>query len=81
MPTSNKTFSFSHINQNVGYSMKRKQIKILFLVALFSGSADLDQVLGVLLSTAMFVGGILGLILDNTIPGIEIQALNKIIGK
>lgn len=39
--------------------------------AINTGSADLDQVLSVLLSTAMFVGGVLGLILDNTIPGTE----------
>ncbi|XP_022311362.1 solute carrier family 23 member 2-like isoform X1 [Crassostrea virginica] len=34
-----------------------------------TGSEDLDQVLEVLLTTAMFVGGVLGFILDNTVPG------------
>ena len=37
----------------------------------FLGSDDLDQVLRVLLGTAMFVGGVLGFILDNTVPGID----------
>ncbi|XP_048744998.2 solute carrier family 23 member 2-like isoform X1 [Ostrea edulis] len=34
-----------------------------------TGSEDLDQVLEVLLTTAMFVGGLIGFILDNTVPG------------
>ncbi|XP_061192833.1 solute carrier family 23 member 2-like [Saccostrea echinata] len=34
-----------------------------------TGSDDLDQVLEVLLTTAMFVGGVIGFILDNTVPG------------
>jgi hypothetical protein len=37
----------------------------------FLGSDDLDQVLRVLLGTAMFVGGVLGFILDNTVPGMD----------
>jgi len=35
------------------------------------GSANLDQILSVLLSTSMFVGGLVGFILDNTVPGTE----------
>lgn len=34
-----------------------------------SGVAELDQILTVLLSTEMFVGGFLAFCLDNTIPG------------
>ncbi|KAM8834965.1 solute carrier family 23 member 1 [Synchiropus picturatus] len=34
-----------------------------------TGVAELDQILTVLLSTEMFVGGFLGFCLDNTIPG------------
>uniref|UniRef100_A0A3P8UT41 Solute carrier family 23 member 4 n=1 Tax=Cynoglossus semilaevis TaxID=244447 RepID=A0A3P8UT41_CYNSE len=34
-----------------------------------TGVTELDQVLQVLLTTSMFVGGFLGFILDNTIPG------------
>lgn len=34
-----------------------------------SGLAELDQILTVLLSTEMFVGGFLAFCLDNTIPG------------
>lgn len=34
-----------------------------------SGIVELDQVLQVLLTTSMFVGGLFGFILDNTIPG------------
>ncbi|XP_052101655.1 solute carrier family 23 member 2-like isoform X1 [Mytilus californianus] len=37
--------------------------------AIDTGSEDLDQVLKVLLGTAMFVGGVLGFILDNLVPG------------
>lgn len=33
------------------------------------GLVELDQVLQVLLTTSMFVGGFFGFILDNTIPG------------
>lgn len=36
---------------------------------LCSGVAELDQILTVLLSTEMFVGGFLAFCLDNTIPG------------
>lgn len=35
----------------------------------FSGVAELDQILTVLLSTEMFVGGFLAFCLDNTMPG------------
>lgn len=33
------------------------------------GILQLDQVIQVLLTTGMFVGGFLGFLLDNTIPG------------
>ena len=33
------------------------------------GEGKLDQILKVLLETSMFVGGFLGFLLDNTIPG------------
>lgn len=36
---------------------------------LCSGVVELDQVLQVLLTTSMFVGGFFGFLLDNTIPG------------
>ena len=36
-----------------------------------TGSPNLDQVLYVLLSTSMFVGGAIAFFLDNTIPGTE----------
>ncbi|XP_063422626.1 solute carrier family 23 member 1-like [Mytilus trossulus] len=36
-----------------------------------TGNSELDQVLTVLLSTAMFVGGMIGFILDNTVPGTD----------
>lgn len=34
-----------------------------------SGNDEVDRVLTVLLSTAMFVGGFIGFVLDNTVPG------------
>lgn len=39
----------------------------------FTGIVEIDQVLNVLLTTAMFVGGSVAFILDNTIPGKEID--------
>merc|ERR1719414_988117 len=39
--------------------------------AIQTGSNIADNVLYVLLSTGMFVGGVLGFILDNTIPGTD----------
>ncbi|KAK2161096.1 hypothetical protein LSH36_121g04052 [Paralvinella palmiformis] len=39
--------------------------------AVNTGVAELDQILTVLLSTSMFVGGTVGFILDNIIPGTE----------
>lgn len=33
------------------------------------GNTEVDRVLTVLLSTAMFVGGFIGFVLDNTVPG------------
>lgn len=41
-----------------------------------SGIVELDQVLQVLLTTSMFVGGFFGFILDNTIPG-ELRFLSE----
>lgn len=41
------------------------------------GVDELDQVLQVLLTTSMFVGGFFGFILDNTIPGTISLTLHK----
>lgn len=40
---------------------------------IITGIVEIDQVLNVLLTTAMFVGGSVAFILDNTIPGKEIN--------
>lgn len=61
-------------------SMISKCKKATFLVQInynfiFAGNSELDQVLTVLLSTAMFVGGMLGFILDNTVPGLYLKKL------
>ncbi|XP_035682494.1 solute carrier family 23 member 1-like [Branchiostoma floridae] len=37
--------------------------------AIRTGSSEVDQILTVLLSTHMFIGGFIGFTLDNTIPG------------
>lgn len=42
---------------------------------IFTGIVEIDQVLNVLLTTAMFVGGSVAFILDNTIPGKEISII------
>lgn len=39
--------------------------------AIATGSEEVDQVLRVLLSTSMFVGGFVGIFLDNTVPGTD----------
>ena len=38
-----------------------------------AGSVELDQVLTALLTTAMFVGGFVGCVLDNIVPGKTIK--------
>lgn len=52
------------VTQRLGYIPKPT-----FVSKSFSGIAEIDQVLNVLLTTAMFVGGSVAFILDNTIPG------------
>lgn len=42
---------------------------MLLLMSLLSGSDIADQILTVLCSTNMFVGGFCGFVLDNTVPG------------
>ena len=45
-----------------------------FVISLYvSGSFELDQVLSALLTTAMFVGGFVGCVLDNIVPGKTIK--------
>ena len=41
----------------------------LYDIVLISGSDNLDQMIKVMLGTAMFVGGFIGFLLDNTVPG------------
>ena len=41
--------------------------------AIQTGSTAANQILNVLLSTSMFVGGIIAMVLDNTVPGNDIQ--------
>jgi len=54
--------------------------------AINTGFSELDQTVTVLLSTSMFVGGVISIVLDNTVPGTreerglikwELQALDK----
>jgi nucleobase transporter 1/2 len=44
--------------------------------AINSGSQIFDQIVTVLMSTSMFTAGVLGLFLDNTIPGKITQQIN-----
>ena len=37
--------------------------------AIKTGVAEIDQILNVILSSAMLIGGVLGAFLDNTLPG------------
>ncbi|XP_035713864.1 solute carrier family 23 member 2 isoform X2 [Folsomia candida] len=41
--------------------------------AIQTGSAEMDSIFQILLSTGMFVGGITGFILDNTVPGTQAE--------
>lgn len=43
----------------------------VWCVFLFTGNQTVDSVCTVLLSTGMFVGGLIGFILDNTIQGMN----------
>ena len=43
--------------------------------ALNTGSQAADQIITVLLSTSMFVAGVLGFVLDNTIPGLKMTLI------
>lgn len=45
------------------------RMSLIQSVYLFSGNETLNQVITVLLSTGMFVGGVIGFFFDNTIPG------------
>lgn len=44
-------------------------MSILIFFSSIIGIVQIDQVLNVLLTTAMFVGGSVAFVLDNTIPG------------
>ena len=44
-------------------------IYMCMFIYLFSGYNLVDQILGILLKTNMFIGGLFGCFLDNTIPG------------
>ncbi|CAM1154466.1 SLC23A2 (predicted) [Pycnogonum litorale] len=41
-----------------------------------TGLVELDQIITVLLETSVFVGGFLGFVLDNTMPGLNINVLD-----
>lgn len=55
--------------------MIKIQILNTFFFPVLLGIAGIDQVLNVLLTTAMFVGGCVAFILDNTIPGQRVNLL------
>lgn len=50
-------------------SILRSYIFSLLFLVCNSGVKEVDQVLHILLTTHMFIGGFLGFFLDNTIPG------------
>lgn len=43
----------------------------MHIIIVFEGIKELDQVIVVLFTTHMFIGGFFGFILDNTIPGLK----------
>ena len=40
------------------------------MLVILTGNEAADQIISVLLSTSMLVGGVTGFILDNTVPGL-----------
>ena len=60
------TFDFTLSSTGKTLSINQKS---LIIIGLYPGSEVFDQIATVLLSTSMFVGGLLGFVLDNTIPG------------
>jgi len=63
-------FNDNFLNLKLHVNIFMYHYQILFYANLFvAGNVELDQVLFVLLSTAMFVGGVIGFLLDNTVPG------------
>ena len=57
--------SILHNNLKV-FVLSSRNLRGSFII---SGNDIVDQILTVLLSTSMFVGGTIGFVLDNTIPG------------
>lgn len=58
------------MGESVGRVYVQKKFRFyMLLFPVLVGIAGIDQVLNVLLTTAMFVGGCVAFILDNTIPG------------
>ena len=56
--------------QKDNFTQIQKNIKtVIKFVLRAPGVETLDNIFTVLLSTGMFVGGVLGFFLDNTIPG------------
>lgn len=52
------------------FYLNHYQLLCVFLSSVYdSGVKEVDQVLHILLTTHMFIGGFLGFLLDNTIPG------------
>jgi hypothetical protein len=49
--------------------LEYRKVSIYMILIFHLGNAEADQVLSVLLSTSMFVGGVVGFLLDNTVPG------------
>ena len=45
----------------------------VYIFYVHTGSDVIDQIIAVLLSTSMFIGGFVGFLLDNTIPGTDTE--------
>lgn len=64
-------FSFKGYETHKRHGKSMIKNSTLILLFLSTGSPEFDQIISVLLKTSMAVGGIVAIILDNTIPGTD----------
>lgn len=64
-------FSFKGYETHKRHGKSMIKNSALILLFLSTGSPEFDQIISVLLKTSMAVGGIIAIILDNTIPGTD----------
>ena len=69
MELGNSTCTFTKQHKTIKIRPINQSVNPSWFGSLWTGVSELDQILTVLLTTEMFVGGFLAFALDNTIPG------------